>query len=447
MICHVAYKNFNERKRAAGRCVLGVDSRYSRTMVFANSRYDLSTPVFDDWVARMMPTLVEFRREVHRTPELSFREVKTTERIMTTLREAGLNPIACEGTGCYVDIGNGPFALALRADIDALPIVEQTDLPYSSTIPGVMHACGHDIHQTVMLGVALALHELNEKTPLGRSVRILFQPAEEQLPGGAVQMIEQGLLRNIPRAFALHCDPKVELGKIGTRIGAITSASDTIKIHLSGHGGHTSRPHLTEDLIYAMSQIAVQVPSVLTRRTDVRSGVLVAWGQVSAGVAPNAIPAEGYLAGTMRCLDVEVWRQAGNLLDEVIEQVAVPFGVQARVEHIRGVPPVVNTDAETTMLENAARAELGEESIVLVEQSMGGEDFAWILQEVPGSMFRLGTRAPEDPVYDLHQGDYAPNEQAIGVGVRVMAATALRAVRFELAKAAKAANPVRDEAR
>lgn len=114
-----------------------------------------------------------------------------------------------------------------------------------------------------MLGVALALHELNEKTPLGRSVRILFQPAEEQLPGGAVQMIEQGLLRNIPRAFALHCDPKVELGKIGTRIGAITSASDTIKIHLSGHGGHTSRPHLTEDLIYAMSQIAVQVPSVL----------------------------------------------------------------------------------------------------------------------------------------------------------------------------------------
>ena len=266
MIRHVAYKNFNERKRAAGRCVLTADSRYSRTMVFANSRYDLSTPVFDDWVARMMPTLVEFRREVHRTPELSFREVKTTERIMTTLREAGLNPIACEGTGCYVDIGNGPFALALRADIDALPIVEQTDLPYSSTIPGVMHACGHDIHQTVMLGVALALHELNEKTPLGRSVRILFQPAEEQLPGGAVQMIEQGLLRNIPRAFALHCDPKVELGKIGTRIGAITSASDTIKIHLSGHGGHTSRPHLTEDLIYAMSQIAVQVPSVLTRR-------------------------------------------------------------------------------------------------------------------------------------------------------------------------------------
>ena len=142
-----------------------------------------------------------------------------------------------------------------------------------------------------------------------------------------------------------------------------------------------------------MSQIAVQVPAVLTRRTDVRSGVLVAWGQVNAGVAPNAIPAEGYLAGTMRCLDVEVWRHAGQLLDEVIEQVAVPFGVNARVEHIRGVPPVVNTDTETTMIENAARAELGEDSIVLVEQSMGGEDFAWMLQEVPGSMFRLGTRA------------------------------------------------------
>ena len=155
-------------------------------MVFANSRYDLSTPVFDEWVARMMPTLTEFRRQVHRNPELSFREVKTTERIMNHLRGAGMSPVACEGTGCYVDIGNGPFALALRADIDALPIEEQTGLEYASAVPGVMHACGHDIHQTIMLGVALALHELNERTPLGRSVRILFQPAEEQLPGGAV---------------------------------------------------------------------------------------------------------------------------------------------------------------------------------------------------------------------------------------------------------------------
>ena len=280
---------------------------------------------------------------------------------------------------------------------DALPIVEQTDLPYASTVPGVMHACGHDIHQTVMLGVALALHELNEKTPLGRSVRILFQPAEEQLPGGAVQMISQGLLKDIPRAFALHCDPKVDLGQIGTRIGAITSASDTIKIHLSGHGGHTSRPHLTEDLIYAMSQIAVQVPAVLTRRTDVRSGVLVAWGQVSAGVAPNAIPAEGYLAGTMRCLDVEVWRQAGNMLDEVIEQVAVPFGVTARVEHIRGVPPVVNTDLETTMLENAARAELGEDSIVLVEQSMGGETSRGCCRKFPAPCSAWAPVPPATP--------------------------------------------------
>ena len=144
---------------------------------------------------------MQFRREVHANPELSFREVATTERLMNRLREAGMNPVACEGNGCYVDIGSGPFAVALRADIDALPIVEQTDLPYASTVPGVMHACGHDIHQTVMLGVALALHELNEKTPLGRSVRILFQPAEEQLPGGAVQMISQGLLKDIPRAL------------------------------------------------------------------------------------------------------------------------------------------------------------------------------------------------------------------------------------------------------
>ncbi len=184
------------------------------------------------------------------------------------------------------------------------------------------------------------------------------------------------------------------MGKIGTRIGAITSASDTINIKLNGHGGHTSRPHLTEDLIYAMSQIAINVPAVLSRRMDVRSGVLVAWGQMQAGVAPNAIPSEGFMAGTMRCLDADAWYRAGEMLDDVIEQIVAPYGVEVEVEHIRGVPPVVNTEDETTMVETASRAELGEDSVVLVEQSMGGEDFAWMLQEVPGSMIRLGTRTP-----------------------------------------------------
>lgn len=395
---------------------------------------DSKDPIIGPRIESLVPELVAFRRDIHQNPELSFEEFKTTERIFNHLKDAGLDPQLFEGTGCFVDIGYGPFAVALRADIDALPILETTGLEYSSVNEGVMHACGHDIHQTVMLGTALALQQLNQEMPFDRTVRVIFQPAEEKLPGGAVQVIKEGALVGIPRAFALHCEPKVDVGKIGTRIGAITSASDTIRLHVRGRGGHTSRPHLTEDLVYAMSQIAINVPAVLSRRMDVKSGVLVVWGQIEAGVAPNAIPSEGFMAGTMRCLDAEAWYRAGEILDEVIEQIAAPYGVEIELEHIRGVPPVVNTEDETTLLENAARAELGEDSVVLVEQSMGGEDFAWMLQEVPGTMIRLGTRTPGGPTFDLHRDDYIPDERAIGYGVQVMANAALRAIRWDMAK-------------
>ncbi|MBF0807229.1 amidohydrolase [Rothia nasimurium] len=398
---------------------------------FAASSLDLSSPLFAQRLRTLVPELIAFRREVHQNPELSYLENKTTERIFRTLTEAGLAPKHLKGTGCYVDVGSGPMAAALRADIDALPIQEETDLPYASQVDGVMHACGHDIHQTVMLGVAIALHRLHQELPLDGTVRIIFQPAEEQLPGGAVDVIAQGILEGVPRAFALHCEPKVDVGKIGTRIGAITSASDTIKITLKGRGGHTSRPHLTEDVIYALSQIAINVPAVLSRKTDVRSGVLVAWGQIEAGVAPNAIPSTAFLAGTMRCLDAYVWKQAGAMLDEVVDQIAAPYNVEVELEHYRGVPPSVNTEDEVAMIEAASRAELGEDSVVLVEQSMGGEDFAWMLQEVPGALIRLGTRVPGGVTYDLHRGDYVPDERAIEYGVQVMAATALRAIRQE----------------
>ena len=251
-------------------------------------------------VAKFVDELIEFRRTIHQHPELSFREHRTTDRIMARLEQAGLHPVRFKYTGCYVDIGRGPIAVALRADIDALPIEENTGLDFASINEGVMHACGHDIHQSVMLGVALTLADIDSSAPLAGTVRIIFQPAEEKLPGGAVSVIKEGVLKDVPRAFALHCEPKVDVGQVGTRIGAITSATDTIKLTVRGHGGHTSRPHLTEDLIYAMGQIAINVPAVLSRNLDVRAGVLVVWGQIEAGVAPNAIPATGYMAGTMR---------------------------------------------------------------------------------------------------------------------------------------------------
>ncbi|MGQ3382257.1 amidohydrolase [Glutamicibacter sp. TV12E] len=387
-----------------------------------------------DFTEPLIDQLIDFRRELHRNPELSFAEHQTTERILETLQAAGLSPQKMTDTGAFVDIGQGPIRIAFRADIDALPVIEETDLEYCSMVEGVAHACGHDIHTTVMLGVALSLGRFNEAGLLNGRVRVIFQPAEEKLPGGALSVIEQGLLDEVPRVLALHCDPRIDAGHIGTRIGAITSASDTIRIEVNGHGGHTSRPHLTEDIVFAMSQIATQVPAVLGRKVDVRSAVSVVWGQIHAGSAPNAIPATGYLAGTMRCLDGDIWYEAGELLDNVVRQIAAPYGVEIKLQHTRGVPPVVNAPAETALIEDAARREFGAEAIELTPQSMGGEDFAWMTQKVPGAMLRLGTRTPGGKTYDLHRGDYMPDESCIGIGVRIMTAAAMQAVREASAK-------------
>ncbi|KPN19041.1 amidohydrolase [Arthrobacter sp. BL-252-APC-1A] len=380
-------------------------------------------------VAPILGELIDFRRDLHSHPELSHKEFRTTDRIVEALEAAGLQPKRLENTGAYVDIGDGPIALALRADIDALPVLEETGLPYASVNTGIAHSCGHDIHTTVMLGAARVLARLDAEGTLGGRIRVIFQPAEEVMPGGALSVIEQGVLSGVPRILALHCDPRVDVGQVGTRIGAITSASDTIRIELSGQGGHTSRPHLTQDLVFALSQIAVSVPAILSRRIDVRSGVSVVWGQIHAGSAPNAIPGHGFMAGTMRCLDAEAWHAAGELLDDVVREVAAPYGVKVALEHTRGVPPVINSEAETGLIEASARAELGEESVVLTPQSMGGEDFAWMTQAIPGAMMRLGTRTPGGETFDLHRGDYNPDELAISCGVSVMAAAALRAAR------------------
>ncbi|MFB9166471.1 amidohydrolase [Arthrobacter psychrochitiniphilus] len=388
-----------------------------------------ATELVGPWLEPVLAEVLEFRRDLHAHPELSFQEFRTTEKIFEHLVSAGLAPRRLDGTGVIVDIGEGPIATALRGDIDALPIVEETGLPFASRNHGVTHGCGHDFHTAAMLGIALVLARMHEHSPLGGRVRIVFQPAEETMPGGALSCIDQGALDGVPRIMALHCDPRIEVGKIGTRIGPITSASDTIKIELTGRGGHTSRPHLTEDLVFALAQIAISVPAVLSRRVDVRSGVSVVWGQIHAGSAPNAIPVHGVMSGTMRCLDREAWHAAGELLDEVVQQSAAPFGVDVHLEHTRGVPPVVNSEHETALIEASARAELGDDSVVLAPQSMGGEDFAWFLQGIPGSLMRLGTHVPGGEEYDLHRGDYIVDERALSVGIRVLCAAALRTLR------------------
>ncbi|ACQ81193.1 amidohydrolase [Beutenbergia cavernae DSM 12333] len=384
----------------------------------------------DDVVADLTDELVAIRRDIHAHPELARTEQRTTAAVAERLRAAGLSPRLLHGSGLVCDVGpsaasTGRRLVGLRADLDALPVPETTGLPFASTNAGVAHACGHDVHTSVVLGAGLALAELAASGDLAVGVRLVFQPAEEVMPGGALDVIEAGVLEGVEQVYALHCDPKVDVGAIGSRIGSITSASDTITVTLTSAGGHTSRPHLTGDVVFALGQVITQAPSVLGRRLDPRAGANLTWGSVRAGQAANAIPSVGTLRGTLRMLDAGAWEHAGAVLDDAIEQIVAPYGVGVEVTHVRGVPPVVNEERAVAIIEHAARTALGEEGVLLTEQSLGGEDFAWYLRRVPGAMVRLGTRTPGGPTYDIHRGDLVVDERAIGVGARILARTAI----------------------
>ncbi|MFF0539043.1 M20 family metallopeptidase [Streptomyces coelicoflavus] len=381
--------------------------------------------------------LVAFRRDLHMHPELGNQEFRTTAAIKERLERAGLRPrVLPIGTGLVCDIGTGtdsgqwsggPRMLALRADIDALPIPDtKADCAYRSQVPDRAHACGHDVHTTVVLGTGLVLAALHEQGLLPRPVRLVFQPAEEVLPGGAADAIEGGALDGVRRILAVHCDPRVDAGKIGLRVGPITSACDRMEIALNGSGGHTARPHLTTDLVTAAARVATDVPSLVARRVDSRSGLALTWGRIESGHAPNVIPQHAELAGTVRCLDLDAWRQAPDLVMGAIDEIAGLYRAKSEITYVRGVPPVVNEVTSTELLQAAMVARRGTDAVESTEQSLGGEDFSWYLEHVPGAMARLGVRPPgERTVRDLHQGDFDVDEHAITVGVEMFTAAAL----------------------
>lgn len=384
------------------------------------------------FLAAEEPWLVALRRHLHAHPELGRVEYATTELVRDRLASAGLTPKTLPGgTGLLCDIGTGTGPLvALRGDLDALPLPDEKDVPYRSTVPGVCHACGHDVHTVVVLGAGLALAGLADAGALPGRVRLILQPAEELTPGGAHDVLDADGLDGVERIFALHCDPRADVGTVGVRIGPITAAADRLEVRLSGPGGHTSRPHLTADLVYALAKIVTEVPAALSRRVDPRSGLSVVWGQVHAGTVANAIPQAGYAAATVRVLDAEAWQGAPGLLRELAAAAAAPYSVDLEVNYSRGVPPVVNDAATTNLLAAAARATLGPKSVVGTQQSLGGEDFGWYLEHVPGALARLGVRDParrED--LDLHRGGFDVDERAIGYGVRVLVQTAVMALR------------------
>lgn len=380
--------------------------------------------------------LIEFRRDLHIHPELARQEQRTTARIAERLTAAGLRPRRLPGgTGLICDLGDESGAvvgqgytgrLALRADIDALPIQEAPGLAFRSVNDGVSHACGHDIHTTVVLGAGLALAEAAGRGLPVPPLRLIFQPAEEVMPGGALDMIGSGALDGVGRIVSVHCDPRTDAGRIGLRAGPLTAACDKLAVRLSGPGGHTSRPQLTVDLVHALAHLVTELPAALSRRVDPRQGLSLVWGAINAGQAANAIPQSGEAHGTVRCMDERAWAEAPDLVLELVDSIASVYGAKTELDYVRGVPPVVNDETVIDAMRAAAAEVCGPENVVAAEQSLGGEDYSWYLRQVPGAMARLGVRLPGETVQrDLHQPSFLADESAIAVGVRFFTRLAL----------------------
>ena len=287
--------------------------------------------------------LLELRRDLHAHPELAWHEERTTALVAKRLGDAGADVQLLPRSGLIAEIGShdGPV-VGLRADLDALPVDDLVDAPWASTVPGAAHACGHDVHTTALVGAGVALADAHRREPLPGRVRLLFQPAEEIMPGGALELIAAGALDGLSHVFCLHCDPSLDVGEVGLRVGPLTGAADSLRVRVFGRGGHTSRPHLTQDLTYALAKLVTDLPAALSRRLDPRAGASVVWGMVRAGSATNVIPSVGEAAGTVRMLDPVAWADAGDLVQELIDQILAPYGVRNEVTYVRGVPPVVN---------------------------------------------------------------------------------------------------------
>jgi amidohydrolase len=377
--------------------------------------------------------LVLLRRDIHAHPEVGHEEYRTTQLVVDTLARAGLRAEVLQtGTGAVCDIlpeglASADDLVGLRADLDALPIQDGKNVPYRSVTDGVCHACGHDVHTTVVLGVGLVLARLREEGQLHRGVRLIFQPAEETSPGGAVDAIACGVLDGVSEVYALHCDPRTDVGQIALRVGPITSAVDQVTVTLTGSGGHTSRPHLTADLVGALGALATETQLLLSRRVDPRSGLSMMWGRIHAGSAANAIPQVGVIEGTLRALDENGWHTGQQLIPELISQIVQPFGVGVEVSVTAGVPPAVNHQLGVERLTHAALGVLGPRGVTATDQSLGGEDFAWMLRQVPGAMARLGVRRiGQTSAADIHQPTFDVDEECIRVGVATLAAVASR---------------------
>jgi amidohydrolase len=362
--------------------------------------------------------MTAWRRDLHAHPELGFEEVRTAGLVADKLRSFGLDEvhtgIARTGVVGVLKGGSGSGAIGLRADMDALPILETTGRPYASTVPGKMHACGHDGHTTMLLGAARYLAETRN---FDGTVYFIFQPAEE-LEGGGRVMVEEGLFERFPtpRVFGLHNWPRAPLGSFGVRPGPIMAAADRVEIRVTGQGGHGAMPHLCRDPLVAAAQVVVALQTIVGRNVDPVAQGVVSITQFHGGDADNVIPQAVTLRGTCRSFTAEVRDLLERRIDEVARGVAAAHQVVAEVTYIRGYPATVNAEAEATLAGDAAADIVGEDRVDrTVTPVMGAEDFAFMLEQTPGAYIFMGGGG-DDSAPMLHSPDYDFNDEALPYG-------------------------------
>ena len=378
-----------------------------------------------------LPELIALRRHLHAHPELSGQEQQTAALVAGELRALGWRVREGVGrTGVLAELGPGregagaPAPLvALRVNMDALPVEERSGLPYASRHQGVMHACGHDIHTTVGLGVARLLAPLAARLPA--TVRLLFQPAEETAEGAA-WMLADGAMEGVDALFGVHVFPSLPVGSIGVRSGSLTAAAGELEVEVIGEGGHGARPHQSTDAIWIAARVVSGLQEAISRRLDALHPVVVSFGRIEGGKAFNVIADHVRLLGTVRCLDLELHERLPAWIEDTVQALCRGHGGEARVRYRRISPPVHNDAALTNLVAGAAVDLLGSPQVQWLEQpSLGAEDFAALLDGVRGTMFRLGVAGPQGCT-PLHSCTFAPDEGALAVGVKVLTLSLLR---------------------
>ena len=381
-----------------------------------------------DTAKKFAPRLIEIRRHIHAHPELSGEEYQTSAYIAGVLSSYGLNVKEEVGkTGVVGELsgsGSDRRTLAIRTDMDALPIQESAPLNFASCKPGIMHACGHDVHSTLGVGTAMVLSQLSEQLP--GNIRFLFQPAEE-IALGAKWMVKDGAIEGVDAIYGVHVFPSIPARKVGIRYGALTSAADEIEIIIEGESGHGARPHQAIDAVWIAAQIITTLQQAISRTQNTLHPIVLSIGKIEGGRAPNVIADRVKMMGTVRSLHPDNHANLPQWIENIVRGVCEIYGAKYQLDYRRGVPSVHNDEKLTQIIESATREAWGDESVqILSEPSLGAEDFSIYLDKVPGCMFRLGVGHGGEINYPLHHPKFEVDEDAIVTGVVTMAYAAYK---------------------